>query len=266
HGSLFELLRGRDTFEGLELQQLLENFRMCDVLTKVSQAIYSDAYVCASVAVAKRRLALRPRAHRAQASPFVEACLDPDFPLVVVVVEGQQATTVNEQEAQNVAAIAVALREGLEGVRDDQQFWREQLFVVSPHHKQIHAIRRELVAARSWQPSSSVFVDTVDKMQGQEADAVIVSYAVSDPELAAMEADFLYGRNRLNVAITRARCKSIVFLPKPLLDASVEVLEVPKAREGLEFMRALVYRARQGEQLHFDFPDGSQASLYRLGS
>ncbi|MDX9724546.1 MAG: AAA domain-containing protein, partial [Myxococcota bacterium] len=42
HGSLFELLRGRDTFEGLELQQLLENFRMCDVLTKVSQAIYSD--------------------------------------------------------------------------------------------------------------------------------------------------------------------------------------------------------------------------------
>ena len=47
----------------------------------------------------------------------------------------------------------------------------------------------------------------MDKMQGQEADAVIVSYGVADPEFALREAEFIYGLNRLNVAITRARCQ-----------------------------------------------------------
>ena len=72
------------------------------------------------------------------------------------------------------------------------------------------AIRRELHRQRMWQ--SPPLVDTVDKMQGQEADAVIVSYGVSDPEFALQEAEFIYGLNRLNVAITRARSKCIVCL------------------------------------------------------
>ena len=45
------------------------------------------------------------------------------------------------------------------------------------------------------------FVDTVDKMQGQEADTVLVSYGVADPEFALREAEFIYGLNRLNVAV-----------------------------------------------------------------
>src|SRR5205807_4855962 len=97
------------------------------------------------------------------------------------------------------------------------------------------------------------FVDTVDKTQGQEADAVVVSYGVADPEFALREAQFIYGLNRLNVALTRARCKSIICLPRPLLDASPQVLDVPQAAVGLGFMRALVERLeREGEDLLFE--------------
>jgi hypothetical protein len=42
------------------------------------------------------------------------------------------------------------------------------------------------------------------------------------------------------VSITRARTKSVVCLPAPLLEASPGVLEVPEAAKGLAFMRGLV--------------------------
>lgn len=47
---------------------------------------------------------------------------------------------------------------------------------------QIRAIRRALADAREW--DTDPFVDTVDRMQGQECDAVIASYGVSDVEYA----------------------------------------------------------------------------------
>ena len=99
-------------------------------------------------------------------------------------------------------------------------------FIVSPHHAQIWAIRRALAERRSWH--SRPFVGTVDKMQGQECEAVIVSYSVSDVEYAMNEKEFIYSLNRLNVAITRARSKTIVFLPRPLLEA-----ERPPRRSAL---------------------------------
>jgi len=107
-------------------------------------------------------------------------------------------------------------------------------------------------------------VDTVDKMQGQEADAVIVSYGVSDPEFAMEEAEFIYGLNRLNVAITRARSKCVVCLPRPLLDAPPQVLDLPEAARGLAYMRALVESvARCGDELSFELTRAPAATLYR---
>jgi hypothetical protein len=122
--------------------------------------------------------------------------------------------------------------------KDDEEFFRSGLFVVSPHRAQNRAIRRKLRALRGW--SARPFVDTVEKMQGQEAEVVIVSYGVADPEFAVQEAEFIYSLNRLNVAITRARTKTIVCLPAPLLQGSPTVLEVPEAAAGLAYVRDLI--------------------------
>ena len=53
-------------------------------------------------------------------------------------------------------------------------------------------------------------VGTVDKFQGQEAPVVVYSMATSSQEEAPRGMEFLYSLNRLNVAISRARCVSIL--------------------------------------------------------
>jgi uncharacterized protein len=53
-------------------------------------------------------------------------------------------------------------------------------------------------------------VGTVDKFQGQEAPVAIYSLATSSPADAPRGMEFLYSKNRLNVAVSRARCLSIV--------------------------------------------------------
>jgi uncharacterized protein len=53
-------------------------------------------------------------------------------------------------------------------------------------------------------------IGTVDKFQGQEAPVVIVSMCASSGDSAPRGLEFLLNRNRLNVAISRAQCLSIV--------------------------------------------------------
>jgi hypothetical protein len=159
------------------------------------------------------------------------------------------------------------LRDGLRNEHgqlyaDDAAFFKDGVFVVSPHRAQNRAIRRELDRLRQW--TARPFVDTVDKMQGQEADAVVISYGVADPEYALREAEFIYSVNRLNVAITRARTKSVVCLPAALLEASPQVLEMPEASRGLSFMRRLVQGVEAQEPtLRFDLGSGVRARLVR---
>ena len=133
---------------------------------------------------------------------------------------------------------------------------------MSPHHAQINAIQQALHRLRSWQ--STPFVDTVDKMQGQQSQAVIVSYGVSDTETALQEAEFIYRLNRLNVAITRGQAKCMVFLPRPLLEPSLELLRNDRAAEGLGFMHALIDYCAAGQEQEFSlasFQDGGTAQL-----
>jgi hypothetical protein len=258
HRSIFEAVCPREAGgERRIMRPLLENFRMNDVLTSfAAHLLYGPGYRCVSDEVARRRLAFKASA---DLDPLVRACLDPDFPLVVVVLDGIRAAQANPVEADLTAQLVAALRGGLRDARgrpykDDAAFFRHGVFVVSPHHAQIRAIQRDLLKLCSWKVPP--FVDTVDKMQGQEADAVIVSYGVSDPEFALREAEFIYGLNRLNVAVTRARTKCIVCLPRPLLDASPQVLDVDAAAVGLAFMRRLVTAVEDvGEELVFEGED-----------
>jgi hypothetical protein len=247
------------------VQKLLENHRMNDVLTRFArELLYGPGYRCFDARVEQQRLNFRPPP---ALEPILAACLAPAFPLVVVMLEGVQAAGENPVEAALVARLVLALRDGLQDGKgqpyaDDAAFFKHGVFIVSPHRAQNRAIRRELRNLRTW--TSRPFVDTVDKMQGQEAEAVVVSYGVSDPEYALREAEFIYSLNRLNVSITRARCKSVVCLPKPLLDASPQVLDVPEAARGLAFMRGLVQSvAALNPPVVFDLGGGVRATVLR---
>ncbi len=69
--------------------------------------------------------------------------------------------------------------------------WRDVL-IVAPYNAQVGTIQRLL--------PPEARVGTVDKFQGQEAPISIYSLTTSTPELAPRGMDFLYSRNRLNVA------------------------------------------------------------------
>ncbi len=84
------------------------------------------------------------------------------------------------------------------------------ILVVTPYNMQVNLLRNRLPAGAR--------IGTVDKFQGQEAAAVLVSMASSSAEDAPRGIDFLLSRNRLNVALSRARCLSVIFCSPKLLD------------------------------------------------
>jgi uncharacterized protein len=68
-------------------------------------------------------------------------------------------------------------------------------------------------------------VGTVDKFQGQEAVVVLISMATSSGDDLPRQIEFLYSRNRLNVAISRARCLAVIVASPPLLETSCSTIE-----------------------------------------
>lgn len=76
-------------------------------------------------------------------------------------------------------------------------------------------------------------VGTVDKFQGQEAAVVLVSMATSSGDDLPRNIEFLYSRNRLNVAISRARCLSVIFANPRLLEIPCSSIEQMELVNGL---------------------------------
>ena len=65
----------------------------------------------------------------------------------------------------------------------------------------------------------------MDKFQGQEAEVVIVSMATSGADDMPRDPSFLLSRNRLNVALSRARCLAVLVASPGLLDLPAKNVE-----------------------------------------
>ncbi len=270
HKSIFEVIKNRDD-KGKITCQLLENFRMNSSLCIFpSEYIYGPKYHSYDNKIANRKALLSSKKF---SSVIIEKILDPDYPLILGVMEGVIAGAENTMEAKLVAEVVREYRKYLLNSKGntiypktslgDKEFWREGLFIVSPHHKQVNRIKKELSNIGLNKP---FFVDTVDKMQGQETKVGIISYGVSDPEQATLEGEFIYSLNRLNVAMTRAQAKTIIFLPRPLLSPTLEVLENEDAIEGINFMLNLKrFMEEKAEQTKYDLDKkiGVDLTLYR---
>ena len=109
------------------------------------------------------------------------------------------------------------------------------VLIVAPFNAQVGAIARELPEAR---------VGTVDKFQGQEAPVSIYSMTSSTPEDAPRGMDFLYSRNRLNVATSRARCVSVVVAEPALLRVRARTPEQMRLANALCQFAELASRPR----------------------
>src|SRR4029077_938055 len=134
-------------------------------------------------------------------------------------VEHEGNRSYSDEEVARVATMIADMRGGTftdadgltRPLRDDD------FMVVAPYNAQVLRLRAGL--------PSGVRVGTVDKFQGQEAPVVFFSMATSNGEDVPRSLSFLFSRNRLNVAISRAQCLAILVCSPRLLEARRQSIE-----------------------------------------
>jgi len=150
--------------------------------------------------------------------------------IVYVPVDHQGNSRSSVEEAEAVARVVDDLLAG-QWRRDDGSegpIDPEDIMVVAPYNAQVRCLREHL--------PEPVPVGTVDKFQGQEGAAVVYSLATSSGEDIPRNLEFLFSRNRLNVAVSRARCLAIVVCAPRLLDAPARSVDEMRLINALCFL------------------------------
>ncbi|HEX7827851.1 MAG TPA: DEAD/DEAH box helicase, partial [Mycobacterium sp.] len=83
---------------------------------------------------------------------------------------------------------------------------QKDVLIVTPYNAQVVTVRRRLDAAEL----PDVEVGTVDKFQGRQAAVVFVSMTASSADDVPRGISFLLNRNRLNVAVSRAKYAAVI--------------------------------------------------------
>jgi uncharacterized protein len=98
----------------------------------------------------------------------------------------------------------------------------EDFMVVAPYNDQVDLLRANFDRTANL---CDVQVGTVDKFQGREAPVVFFTMTTSSAEDMPRGPEFLFSRNRLNVAISRARCLAYLVCTEQLLNSRARTIE-----------------------------------------
>lgn len=171
-----------------------------DICRFISDAVY-DGRLEAHPDNVRRILALIPDAHPALKAAGIR----------YLPVDHKGCSQSSREEADMAHAIYASLLE--QSYLDEQgathRIEPNNILVVAPYNMQVALLKRTL--------PTGARVGTVDKFQGQEAEVVIISMATSSGEDLPRHIEFLYSRNRLNVAISRAKCLAILIANPALM-------------------------------------------------
>jgi DNA replication ATP-dependent helicase Dna2 len=170
-------------------------------------------------------------------SPAPESvALHADPALCLIACGSGKRTTVRSDEEAQLAADLVreAVRGGLEP---------ERIGVITPFRAQAARIRQVLgVAEGAGGLRRRVVVDTVERYQGQERDLIIVTLAATDPRFIRLRGDFLFQSERWNVAVTRARLKTILITSPQLMETASSMAD--HGHEGASCFTSLIDHLR----------------------
>lgn len=186
------------------------------VFLPITRRMHPDLCRFISDAVYEGRLEAEPSTASQQLQ--VDFAQDPDAlapaGLRFIDVAHSGCTQRSNEEAERLARTYNALLGGrwVDRQGDTRTIDTGDILVVSPYNMQVELLKRVL--------PDGARVGTVDKFQGQEAPVVLVSMATSSADDLPRNIEFLYSRNRLNVAISRAKCLAVIY-------ASPRLLEIP---------------------------------------
>jgi uncharacterized protein len=131
----------------------------------------------------------------------------------VLTVEHDGNSTDSPEEAD---AIVAEIRGLLGAAWTDEHgtvpLAQQHVMVVTPYNAQVVTLRQRLDDAGL----TEIEVGTVDKFQGRQAPVVFVSMTASSADDVPRGIGFLLNRNRLNVAVSRAKYLSVI-VKSPLL-------------------------------------------------
>lgn len=193
--SLFERLCGR-----VPTVMLTTQYRMNSGVQEFPSQSFYGGQLRPSDATAARRFTVDPGQLEAL-DVELQRRLDPARPAVWVDVGGSSEGNTHAREADEVARTIEAMLQTTDVPSP------ERVGVLSPYRAQCEAIRAAL-RARIGEAAELVEVDTVDRFQGREKEAVVISLVCSEWN------EFVMDRRRLNVMLTRARTKVVVFGPR----------------------------------------------------
>jgi len=125
---------------------------------------------------------------------------------------GNQSSSIEEAEAVRtiVDHILGSKMHWTNRKGENAQVSIDDIIIIAPYNAQVFEIQQRLPGAH---------VGTVDKFQGQEAAIAIYSMATSSYADAPRGMEFLYSANRLNVAISRAKCMAILVASPEIFEA-----------------------------------------------
>lgn len=203
---------------------LEEQYRMnADIMAYSNQAYYHGK-LRAHTDVATQLLHINP-VFLNQSPAHIQSILDPAHPVVFTHVEGYDLGRANRQEARAVV-------ETLRVLLDEDAFNDHELpsiGVISPFRSQVQLLRN-MIRHSLGELAQRVDVDTVERFQGGERDIILVSLVKTE-----RAGDFLSDARRLNVTLTRARKKLVLFGNQPCLTLNPtyrQLIEQPQTHQA----------------------------------
>lgn len=127
---------------------------------------------------------------------------------VLVQSDDNEYTDYNPVEASQVISLVKSmLAEGLPP---------NEIAVITPFRKQVRALREAAIEILG--DSTCILIDTVERLQGQDVDCILISFAATNKEWIQGMKSFIFNPNRLNVMISRAKRKVLLFESEALHD------------------------------------------------
>lgn len=192
-----------------------------DVCRFISDAFY-DGRLQPESSNARQRLVLGPGADKALASTGIR----------FIEVDHADCSQSSEAEADCLNGVYrnLLMQRWIDRDGREAAVGPADILIVTPYNMQVDLLRRTL--------PNGARIGTVDKFQGQEAAVVLISMTTSSSEDMPRNIEFLFSRNRLNVAISRACCLAVIFANPRLLETPCSSVEQMRLVNALCWARA----------------------------
>ncbi len=132
----------------------------------------------------------------------------------LITHNGGSTSKANLLEASKVADLVANLR-------NQGGLALNEIGIVSPYRAHAGAICAKLQEKLGLEDSQNILVDTVERFQGQEREAILFSLGVESEIARRGDKEFLGDGRRLNVAVTRAKSRFFCFAPQSLIDHGI---------------------------------------------